>query len=226
MKILMLILLIIPAIAMADLPHWKTREAIISLQAQNTGLHKMLLLGDSNTEAYWWNINSGCTTINAGFGGARIRDIANMADEIARVTQPKYVHLMIGTNNINLDHNSSEWASMQSDLQTIVNIFIAYGSKVILWPIPPFASNFSTDLTARSNINKIIQNVAYASNYQKNSFLDWWWPNQITATDGYATGTSLQTDGVHLSASSQLSRYYRFAAWTKYIVALTGVNCN
>lgn len=193
-------------------PHFIARMGIIYLQTNKIGTGNVLLFGDSNTEAYWWNQNNSgsCWIMNAGFGGATIHDIAIRAVAVAEATQPKIVHLMIGTNDL-----GSISPSTRTDLQTIYNAFLPYGSIMIAWPIPPFGENFGdvTKLSNRNTLNSILEEVASVNNAK----WDWWWPLQIEKSDGYAVPGSLVSDGVHFSASTQTSRYYRIDTWNNYV---------
>jgi lysophospholipase L1-like esterase len=204
---------------------------MISFHAATLGIGKVLIIGDSNTEAMWWNNLSGCNTINAGMGGARIRDIATRAQAIAAATKPRHVHLMIGTNDVSLADGDPELATLQADTETIISAFQAYGSKVVVWPMPPFSSNWSTNLSRRDAINSALASAASS----RGAYWDWYWPNTITqngdlsngtVTSGYAVSGALVGDGVHFSPSTQTSRYYRIETWRQYIKSQTGVDCN
>lgn len=211
-------------------PHFEARSAMVAYHAATLGTGKTLLIGDSNTEAFWWNNLSGCPAINAGMGGARIRDISTRAAAIAAVTQPKHVHLMIGTNNVTLPSGHAELATMQADIETIIAAFQAYGAQVVVWPAAPFTSNWSTDNTRRDQINAAAQAAASA----RGAYWDWYWPNTITiygstnngqVTSGYAVTGALVGDGVHFSASTQTSRYHRIEVWRQHIKNQTGIDC-
>lgn len=191
-----------------------------------------MLLGDSITEGFWWNNISGCLAINAGFGGARIHDLAGVVGSFASTTKPKHVHIMIGTNDLFVPASDPYLQTLDADLDTIVTAFTAQGSEVILWPIPPYAQSQSSVVPAgrREAINAAIFRVATA----RSVWWDWWWPNTITVgtvtgatvASGYAAAGSLNGDGVHLSAASQVSRFNRLVTWNTYIKQQTGTACN
>lgn len=196
--------------------HFNARMPVVESQTALLGKGGALILGDSNTEMFWWNENAGCRLVNAGMGGARIADIATRAQAIADLVVPKIVHVMVGTNNLSLLTPQAEWDAMASDLTTIVNAFKAKGSKVVLWPAPPTSPAFATK-ERRDAVNAVIQQVALDTGV----FWDWWWPLQITGADGYGLPSALAADGVHLSPSSQVSRYYRMETWRTH----TGASC-
>lgn len=231
------LLLLLPCSAIAEEsywePHFQSRNVTIAAQVALLGTGDIMLLGDSNTEMFWWNINS-CNILNAGFGGARIRHIAERSQALAALARPKIVHIMIGTNNLATKYRETpdgmaEWNSMQADITTIVEAFQSVGAIVVLWPVPPF-ENGNGNLAERAAINTLLNSVRTA----KNTYWDWWWPNTITqgpnvagfVTSGYAVSGALLGDGVHLSPSSQISRFYRLTAWYSTIHAQTGVACN
>lgn len=211
-------------------PHFEARSSMVAYHAATLGVGKTLVIGDSNTEAFWWNNLSGCPAINAGMGGARIRDISTRAAALASFTQPKHVHLMIGTNNVTLGAGHAELATMQSDVEAIIAAFQAYGAQVVVWPMAPFALNWSTNNARRDQINAALQAAAAA----RGAYWDWYWPNTITVngatnggqvTSGYAVSGALVSDGVHFSSSTQFSRYYRIEVWRQYIKGQTGIDC-
>lgn len=185
-------------------PHWQSRMATISMQAQLMGTNRMLLIGDSNTEAYWWGINGNCLALNAGLGGAKIKDVSDRMTAMAPIIKPNLVHIMLGTNNIPLDKTSAEWASMKQDMMVLVQAYQAQGAKVVIWPVPKFTAPFSIDNIARDQINNILYNVVLSTG----AYWDWWWPDQNITT---------LSDGVHFTPQSQISRYNRIQTWINYL---------
>lgn len=208
--------------------HFDARLAIISAQVELLGTGDMMVLGDSNTEMFWWNTNAGCQIINAGFAGARTADIAAVANNLAATTLPKVVHIMLGTNDVYLLTTDPEWPALYANLTAVVTAFKSRGAKVVLWPIPPMSSAYLDPYggnAKRDAINAVIAQVAV----DQGVYWDWWWPQQITSgggSSGYAVSGALQSDGVHLSAASQISRYYRMETWKSYIQSQTGVTCS
>lgn len=183
----------------------------------------MLLYGDSNTEAFWWTKTAGCSIVNAGMGGARIKQLAETAVYVAATTHPAIVHIMIGTNNIEMDTASAEWAAMPADLHTIVQAFKAVGAVVVLWPVPPVNAALSASMpnSSRLAINAVIQSEAWASS----TFWDWWFPLQYEGANGYAIPGSVLPDGVHFSNATQLARRNRLDTWSHYIASTASVTC-
>jgi hypothetical protein len=211
--------------------HFDNRLAIISQQNGLLGTGDVVIYGDSNTEAFWWNTVANCHLVNAGFGGARIRDLAIMAPQIAGMTKPKLVHIMVGTNNI--DHGfiasagyAAERATVVQDMQTIISAFKAQGSKVVVWPVPPASASFGNS-AERDALNAAFYPLTSISN---NIFWDWWWPNTFTnaapavggtVASGAPTSGSMLGDGVHVSPAVQASRLARMQVWQNY----TGTSC-
>ena len=207
-------------------PHFISRTATVAFHATSVGLGKTLLLGDSNTEAFWWTTIGGCFVINAGMGGAGIHDLASRATYIADKTRPRTMHLLVGAANVGLADDDPDWLSMHDDLSAIVDAFQVYGAKIVLWPVAPVdaAHAASYPHAKRSAVNAIIQQVAT----EQGVFWDWWWPNQITigphvggvVTNNYAVAGAMQSDGLHFSASTQVSRYNRLDAWRSYFASI------
>lgn len=201
--------------------HFNARSMIVLYHTQIFGQGRPMLLGDSNTEAFGWSEIEGCRYINAGMGGATIRDIATRSEALAINSQPSVVHIMLGTNNIPLQTNDPQWISMQADLIRIVNAFKAVGSHVVMWPAPPVSAPFA-DAAAqarRVTINNTAQYVASITG----AMWDWWWNEQI-GPGGVPIAGALQSDGVHLSAATQASRYYRIQTWRLHIQTTYGIN--
>jgi lysophospholipase L1-like esterase len=204
-------------------PHWVSRLATVQMETNTVGQNKTVLYGDSNSEAFWWSINNSCWYVNAGFGGATIRALADRAASVATATKPRTVHIMVGTNNLGMDHAEPEWTSMAADLHTITSAFQAQGSKIVLWYVPPMSqsvapANYAAD---RAHINGLIQAEAVAIN----AYYDWWWPDTFKAANGYATAGSLTADGIHFSATTQASRFSRLQTWRQQIKTDTGMEC-
>ena len=205
-------------------PHWTARVSTIGHHASAAGTNGVLLYGDSNTEGFWWNKTAGCSIINAGMGGARIKQLAENAAYVATTTRPAIVHIMIGTNNIEMDTSSAEWAAMPADLHTIVQAFKAVNAVVVLWPVPPVNAALSASMpnSSRLAINAVIQSEAWASS----TFWDWWVTLQYEDSSGYAIAGANLPDGVHFSASTQLARRNRLDVWSRYISANAFVTCS
>ncbi len=210
--------------------HFEAKIAVMNLQTPLLGTGDVVLYGDSNTEAFWWNQNGGCQLLNVGMAGSRISHLAQYAETVASSTRPKIVHIMAGTNNLTTAFRTSpegqaEWSTMQADMVKMVRAFKSRGAKVVVWPVPPFSSGFGS-IADRDAINLMWYNVTVSEGI----LWDWWWPNQIMTgssgpgftLSGLASPGALLNDGVHLSASSQISRFYRMEVWR----AQTGVTCN
>ncbi len=200
-------------------PHWQSRDATVSSNVSLLGQGDVVLLGDSNTEMFWWNQNAGCQLVNAGYGGARVSDLVPRALWLAPLARPKLVHIMLGTNDLPYA-DATHLSQLTADLRNIIQQFKAVGSHVVVWPIPPVAADYPAAAN-RDVINNAVQVAAGAEGVN----WDWWWPRQITtggAESGPAAPGALIGDGVHLSSSSQTSRYYRLETWRSYL----GIACS
>lgn len=200
--------------------HWSSRMMTIAVNAWTVGPGAILLLGDSNTEMMRPIEIGGCQVINAGFGGARIADIATRADGLARLAKPTIVHIMVGTNDARADlkdmqsadveavaEAEQEWAEMRPNLEKIVAAFQSQGATVVLWGLPPIGPG-AGDLADFSHVDDVIADVARA----KGVALETAWAGSMTGADGYAKPGWLIGDGIHLSPNGQKVRIARIAA--------------
>lgn len=181
--------------------HFEARLGMLPLYTATAGTGQTVLVGDSNTEAFWWSMVAGCRIINAGMGGATVHDVAQRASLIAAITRPRIVHVMVGTN----DMLSADVPDIVASAEQIIKAFRAVGALVVLWPVPPTAMPFSDRTDRRDGINDALLAAANSLG----AFWDWWWPLQ---------GVPLQADGVHFSAQAQASRYYRIETWQRYLL--------
>jgi len=210
MRALLAFLLVLSGCAAASEweAHFAARMGVLNMHVQTAGTGKTLLLGDSNTEAFWWNTAGVCVVVNAGLGGATIRDVAERAADIADITRPRLVHVMIGTNNVFQTPSHPQWPTMKQDLTRIVDAFWSRGINVVLWPIPPVAGH----ATQRAGVNEAI----WAVSTEKGVMIDWWWPETLTLN-------SLLLDGVHLTHVAQASRRARIDVWQQYLKSALGI---
>lgn len=209
-------------------PHVAARMAVVGAQQALLGTGDVMLLGDSNTEMFWWNMIGSCQVLNAGFGGATIADIAALAPALAASARPRVVHVMLGTNDLR-SASQEVLPAKRGAMMLIVEAFLAEGSVVVIWPVPPFAEGFSTP-EARRRINGVLLSVAQ----ETGAYWDWWWPNQIAqgphldgaVTDGPALPGSMLGDRVHFAPETQLSRLQRLETWQASIEAERAVACD
>jgi lysophospholipase L1-like esterase len=179
--------------------HYQIRMNTIYAQSQQLGKHKTLLIGDSNTEYYAYP-----GVQNAGIAGINIHNLALRIQQIAVWTQPRVVHIMIGTNDINNPAITS--ASIYADMNVIIGAFKKYGAKVVVWPLPPIAPNWgnANSPSNREWINTYLNSAATINGAK----WDWVWKKQIEGKLQY-----LLPDGVHLNTSGQRLRATRIKQW-------------
>ena len=189
MRRLLAVALLIPALVFAQwAENTSARLGILALQVELLGQGRVLLVGDSQTQFFWWSTVGGCNVLNAGMGGATSADVAAAAPGMAAIVRPALVHLMIGTNDM-LGGVDPKVTAL--NVAAIVRAFAP--TPVVLWPIPVGG----------------VTNAALSTT--PGVYWDWWWPTQV----------SLGPDGVHLSATSQVTRDYRIVQWQEYL----GVPC-
>lgn len=185
-------------------PHFGARLGVIFSHAATAGVGRVVLLGDSNTEGFWWNIVGNCRVVNAGFGGARIADIADKAEWVATTTAPAIVHVMVGTNNLDRKVPEEERATEGDDLRRIIAPFRARGAQVMVWEIPPTSPDFAQN-SERERINGVIRRAVKDTGVRLESA----WASGLANADGSAGAGVVFSDGVHLTAASQAKRYAR-----------------
>lgn len=205
----------------------------IATNTWTVGQGAILLLGDSNTEMVRPVTIDGCQIINAGFGGARIADIAARAAKLAQLTKPSIVHIMIGTNDARADLKDAssedkeveaaaeaEWADMPVNLGKIIDPFTAAGSQVVVWGLPPTGPTFG-HLDDFAYVSKLIEDVAR----EKNVRIETGWDMEMIGPDGYAKPGWLIGDDVHLTPNAQQVRVSRIAEIDKEIFSMTNTAC-
>lgn len=213
-----------PAAAAADSkyyePHFSSRMMTIATQTWGLGPGAVMLLGDSNTEMFRPIQMDGCQIINAGFGGARIADIASRAAGLASIVKPSIVHIMIGTNDINKLGNEAADLQISDDLASIVQVFKTSGATVVLWSVPPVGPKFAK-AENRTAMNDIILRVAKEASVE----IETDWAGPMIGTDGYANPGWILGDDVHLTPNGQIVRATRIAALDSSILKQTGKAC-
>lgn len=221
---LAIVLLVASTAAYAWSDHWAARSGVVGAETLQAGQRTTLIVGDSQTEMFWPSLVYGCETINAGYGGARIRQLYDMRAWLANLTRPRNVHIMIGLNNLRLETDTEEWLAMEAELTAIVEAFQGWGSRVVLWRIPPVGASAASlyPNTKRNALNSIIALVASATGAN----LEHAFATALTGPDGHAAPGALNGDGVHFSASSQEFRAERMEAWRQYFKAQTGIDCH
>lgn len=202
---------------------------MVQFQVSNVGTGKTLLFGDSNTEAFWWNINDNCWYINAGMGGALIHDLAGMAPQVAAWTAPRTVHLMIGTNDVFAGTPAN--SAMSANIDAILGAFP--NSKIVIWAVPPYSSSLSGgSISLKNSINTLLSSKADNNRI----WYETWWQSLFTDANGYSTNVlnppymglnapAMQADGLHMGPSAQSARFYRMNEWRNYIHTQTGMTC-
>lgn len=195
--------------------HWSARFAALEAHTAVVGQGRTLIFSDSNYERFWWNTVDGCMILNAGFGGASIHDLANLAPQVAALTRPSHVFIGGGTNSIGLSHSDPQWASLATDIQRSINAFRAVGSNIILEYVPPVDASRAAELPAanRDHINALILSAGSANNIN----VDWWWASPspagsglLTGANGYALPGVNIADGIHWSGATTVKRYHEF----------------
>jgi lysophospholipase L1-like esterase len=176
--------------------HVALRTRFILEQVRQSTGGSTLLLGDSITEGLFLDGPVGMRVINGGIGGAGVRDLTALVQQVA----PRSMHLVviaIGVNDTMLarSHGTSEWEQIFRQLISRAK-GVARNEVVVSTILPveggkPLGSAFF-DEEKIHEINQVIRRVAGEQG--------------LTLIDGFAAfaplvgKTEFTTDGVHLNA--------------------------
>lgn len=211
--------------------HWRVRMMKIASDTWDVGRGAVLLLGDSNTEMLRPSQIGECEIINAGFGGARIADIADRTEALATLTAPAIVHIMIGSNDgrelaaLKGSKNftppvASVAQDLKYSLRRIIDPFKARGAEVVLWRLPPTGPK-QGDRASFQYIDNLLKEAA-AKNQVR--FEDQWAAG-IARADGFAKDGWVIGDGIHLSPNGQKSRIKALKAINDQFFDTSGKRC-
>lgn len=90
-----------------DKPYWKEIQEFKKLDQTNGIPKKSILFVGSSSFTYWKDVNDyfpGKTIINRGFGGSRLLDLNNYADDLLDPYNPKQIVIYCGENDIATDN--------------------------------------------------------------------------------------------------------------------------
>lgn len=148
MKRFLIALLFLPFFVFAQGPdHWATRIAIAGNQVGSIGQGQVLMLGDSITEMFWWNILGGHFVLNVGLGGAGIDEVTIAAKQILPVAKPRVVVLMVGINDCVKDY-AAEPSAWGVKYRALLDLIKQNGGIPIALSILPVESDQAKGLGA------------------------------------------------------------------------------
>jgi len=120
------------------LNHWDVlSNPVIQLHASQAP-SPVLLIGDSITKGTVFPTLAGQSTLNMGFGGARLQSIATRVLGLLPLLKPRAAILMISINNASLPDSDPESVSFQADLSGLIYGLRQYTRHVGLMTIIPF----------------------------------------------------------------------------------------
>jgi hypothetical protein len=139
-RMVLLCVLLFSSAAIAEPAHWPVRNAIIANMAGTIGQGRILMLGDSITEMFWWNLLQNTFVLNAGQGGAGIDQVIATAQAIVPIAKPKVATLMVGINDCMIGHatNPVAWGQKYADLLVYLH---AQGVVPVVLTILPVEQN-------------------------------------------------------------------------------------
>lgn len=115
---------------------WTTRQSIAVLQVNTIGTGQVLMLGDSITEAFWWNQLGGRYVINLGQGSGGIEQAITAAHYVVPIAKPSIVTILIGINDCHTGQEAdpSVWGQQ---LKALIEYLKANGAIPIVASILP-----------------------------------------------------------------------------------------
>jgi len=92
-------------------PFWKEIQEFKKLDETNGIPKKPILFLGSSSFTYWKDVNDyfpGKTIVNRGFGGSRLLDLNNYANDLLQPYHPRQIVIYCGENDISTDNPSPE----------------------------------------------------------------------------------------------------------------------
>jgi hypothetical protein len=175
--------------AAKKLTHRELREGMFALT--RLGTTKVVMLGDSLTEAPPWSEITGCFfVVNRGIVGDSSAGVAKRLDEIVKL-KPAAVFLMIGVNDVAGDIATE---TIVKNVRETIRKLTRGRARVYLTLVLPVSSRYPQKLNPK--IDEL--NAAYAdlARQSKVSLIDF--RDQVRAEDG-SLREDLTTDGLHLT---------------------------
>lgn len=182
--------------------HMLTRDhgQLCRYAAQNAAITtpvRVVFMGDSITDN-WIGADAALFTnglVDRGIGGQTTPQMLIRFRNDVIALHPKAVHIMAGTNDIAGNTGAATMATVQGNIESMVELARAHGIKVILGSIPPAAAfPWSPD---KHPAPQIAQLNAWLRGYAKaNGFTYVDYHTALTTPDG-GMKPGLSSDGVH-----------------------------
>ncbi|MBB2818984.1 UNVERIFIED_ORG: lysophospholipase L1-like esterase [Rhizobium esperanzae] len=202
--------------------HWDVRSAIYLMQRAVVGQDATVLIGDSITEAFYWNKIGDCAVVNAGFAGINATNMTKYVEVLLRGGAPSYAIVMLGSNpDLGPDLKTDMWLFKRSYLQ-IVDRLREKGTTVILVSVPPIEpEKIKGPRTIESivRMNSIIKDEIAASRGLE--YVDLY--GKMTINGKAYPGST--TDGIHFTPESYRIDYKMLDNALQHQIAATGKPC-
>ncbi len=188
--------------------HRELREGMFALT--KLGTTKIVMLGDSLTEAPPWSEITGCYfVVNRGIGGDRSAGVAKRLDEIVKL-KPAAVFLMIGVNDV---ASNIATETIIKNVRETIGKLTRKGTHVYVTTVLPVSSSFPQKLNPK--IDEL--NAAYASLARQMHVPLIDFRDQVRAEDG-SLREELAVDGLHLTPEG-------YRVWRDAVMPLVSKHC-
>lgn len=190
--------------------HWLGRDGAYYAHRQIAGPLASTLLGDSNTEGFWWNTIGTERFVNAGYGGINTSQMLARMPTINAGSTPKYTIIMLGTNDalpFPFNPNPTQYCL---NINNIIDSLENSGSQVLVTSVPPIEPNCSASASrSQASVNTLNAELVYSICQPRGLTLI----NLNTLFMDMTTGqgrVGFTRDGIHLTRLSYVSLYNLF----------------
>ena len=114
-----------------DLDHYTARKDAIDAQVHQNQFYHYTIIGDSITEQAYVPSLCGKSVLNAGIGGARIRDAETLMAELSPSLKTDTIILAVGVNDTRRND------AMRTDFKRLVRVAKDMGAEVFAATIAP-----------------------------------------------------------------------------------------
>lgn len=227
MRFVLALLVALIALPAAAGEHADARVAMVTMQHNSVGDGRVLRLGDSIAEGFWWDSvclrNANGWMINGGIGWAGVQTISDKLPQMLATAKPAIVTLMIGVNDTTIGNTQTlaDWAAVYDG---IVQAIIKSGATPVLYTILPVAEGAALG-SLYFDQAKIDERNAHIKAYAAARNLLHYDLDQIFKNEGGYMLQQYTYDGVHLTGAGYAQLFYKIQDGVIAARARRGQNC-